>query len=427
MGIPSAKINQADPYVNRFFLPGERPMVGRENYLPELVRWLKKNSEKDVATLLVEGEAGVGKTAFINQLALDLRADFEFYVYGKFHHTPSGVPYIALKQCLHHWLDQLLLLEDHAFEQLRQNVRQAVHPHEDTLTSVFEELEVLLGKKVPGQSDSKSDPQKERYRFTYNFHKFLRAVNESGFRTIIFLDDLQWADMATINLIHDLLKMYEIPGLVLIGAYRNQLENQPLRKINKIRQIRQVRHFNLPPLTGQDLKKLLPIDWKLQEEEEKAFMEYLNHESGGKPFDALQLLTIIVQERLIAPGKNKELQIRWNKLPRFKHDQTTIRLVMREILEMKPGSIKLLQVASCIGFYCLVDRLQKMSGLPEADFTSAFQELVTHKMMVLQQETCFFVHDHYFTAAQELIPAEEKQKYHVQLAVDMMAESPGIF
>ncbi len=415
--------NAAKPFslVDFAILPGSQQLVGREDSLTELGISLKKNIDKDASMLLLEGEGGVGKTAFANQLMHDLRTEFHFSIYGKFHNTPSKVPYMALKQCLHHWLDQLLLLEDEVFERLKDNVRQALHPHEYVLTSVLEELELLLGKKkeVPYLKD---DPQKERLRFTYFFYKFLFAVHQSGLNTLIFLDDLQWSDMATLHLVHDLLKTYQIPGFMLIGAYRPDSEEGVKQKINKLKQLSQVRHHVLQPLGTQDLQKLIPAEWNLKDDEMKAFKEYLVLESGGKPFDALQLLSLIVQHKLVSDRADNSMMIRWNKLPRYKHDERSVRLIMKEILELSLNSIRLLQMASCIGFYFSCERLKQLALVDEAIFDLSIQELIAHKMIIIQQEYCYFVHDHYYSAAQMLLPLEEKKRYHAEISRYLMGQ-----
>lgn len=193
--------------------------------------------------LLVEGEAGVGKTAFVNQLILALGEEFNFSLYGKFHNAASRLPFLALKQCMHHWLDQLLMLEDETYELLKKHVREAVHPHEKVLTSILDELEVLFGKNAIPEEEIKMGPQQERLRFTYYFHKLLKAVHDSKLRTILILDDLQWADFATLQLIHDLLHLYEVPGLLLIGSYRPLEEAPTAGKIQKIKALTMVKAF----------------------------------------------------------------------------------------------------------------------------------------------------------------------------------------
>jgi predicted ATPase/signal transduction histidine kinase len=397
-------------------------LTGRETSLPVLRQWLLQSANEDASLLLVEGEAGIGKTTFVNQLAADLRTSSDFFVYGKFHQSPSGVPYQALKQCLRHWLDQLLLLEDTTFERLRDQVRQVVYPHAGVLTSVLEELELLLGKKSSTSEEVRPDPQKERFRFTYYFHKFLRAVYDSGHKMIIFLDDLQWADVATIDLIHNLLKIYHTPGLLLLGAYRSLHDDPLLTKLTELLKMEQVRHFKLPPFQETEVTQLIPANWQLDLIEKKALAEYLLQESGGKPFDVLQLLSVIAQAKPTISSKDQPFQIQWDKLHRFKRDASTVQLIRREILKLRADCTYLLKIASCLGFYFSGKRLSRLSGLSTDEFKQAIQELLLHRMIVQQLELYYFVHDHYFTAAQSLLTETEKEKYHSQVAHELVAE-----
>ncbi len=403
-------------YPGGYFLASEeQAIVGRNEDSRKLRQWFRQK-QQGTPMLLIEGEPGIGKSAFANQLINEQGEHFTFRLYGKFHNSSSKAPYLALKQCVHHWLDQLLVLDDEAYERLKSNLREAVHPHERVLTSVLEELEALFGKRVAAAEEVQTDPLKERLRFTYYFNKFLKAVHESGFRTILFFDDLQWADMATLHLVHDLLNRYGVPGLVMVSTFRPVQEEKSYSLILKIKELSSVTSYSLAPLKQQELNKLIPAEWKLQEEEQKAFGEYLLHESGGRPFDALQILSLIVQENLIEATSGGHYQLRWKQLPRIKHDKSSIPLVMRELEGLSPAGAQLLPLASCLGFYFSCESLQRLSGLAPDVYREGMEELVRRKIVIVQQAACYFVHDHFYTAAQALLAPENKKRLHTEIA-----------
>ena len=397
------------------FLLAEQPFIGRENDILELKQWVKGNLQQNSVMLLVEGKGGVGKTSFVNKLISELSEQSDFSLYGKFHNAPSRVPFLALKQCMHHWLDQLLVLKDEAYENLKQNVREAVHPHEKVLISVFEELEILFGKKHPLE-ELKADPQKERQRFTYYFYKLIKAINDSGFRTILFLDDLQWADLATLHLVHDLLHLYKAPGLLVIGSTRPQSADKVSGFLNKVRKLKSVKTFSLKPLTQEELFYLFPPEWSLREEEKIAFLEYMMHESGGYPFDALQIISFIVQEKLIELTSDGFHKVCWSQLPHFKKDQTVASLIMQEVQGLSLLSFKLLQLASCMGFYFSCERLKQLCRLEANTYQEGMDELTRRKIVIVQEEICYFVHDHFYMAAQALLLPDDKKQIHAEIA-----------
>ena len=376
------------PFPGRYpFLLAEQPFVGRENDIQELKQWVKGHSQQDSVMLLIEGKGGVGKTAFVNKLISELNEQSDFCLYGKFHNTPSRVPFMALKQCMHHWLDQLLVLKDEAYENLKQNVKEAVHPHEKVLISVFEELEILFGKKSFIVEEQKQDPQKERQRFTYYFYKLLNAINDSGFRIIHFLDDLQWADLATLHLIHDLLNLYKAPGSLVIGAVRPLAAEKNIGLIKKIRKLKAVKSISLKPLAQNELLNLFPLEWALSEKEQKAFLEYLMHESGGYPFDALQILSFIAHEKLIETTSDGSHKVCWSQLPHFKQDQTVASLIMKEVQGLNLLSFKLLQFASCMGFYFSCERLKNLCQLQHQMFLDGLFSLLSQMDQVEIMDT----------------------------------------
>nr|WKN36172.1 AAA family ATPase [Tunicatimonas sp. TK19036] len=404
------------------FLSWEQPILNRNEDVSFWAKWLRSNAKNDAAMLLIKGEAGIGKTVFAHQLMLELRSDHCFCLYGKFHNTPSGTPYLALKQCLQNWLDQLLLLDDESFECLKANIKEAIKPYEHVLTSVFEELELLLGKNALVFSDIRNDPQKERLRFTHYFQSFLKAIHRSKMNIVFYLDDLQWADMATLNLLHQLLTNYELPGLIILGTYRPITKGQLQKKIQKIQLSKQVREFKLPTLNANELSQLIPSSWMLSPDEEKGLLKYLMHESKGKPFDALQILSLIVQEQLIMPASNHTFQICWDKLPQYQKDHNIIKLVIREFNTLTQESLYLLRIASCIGYYFSIRVLKKLSELDEPTFEHRLQELIQHKIIIKQEKTAYFVHDNYLSAIQAELSPADNSKIHHDIAIFLIAE-----
>lgn len=397
------------------FLLQEQAVIGRDADIQKMKHWVKEHSRQDTFMLLVEGAAGVGKTVFISRLISEINEPSVFSLYGKFPDAPVKTPFLALKQCIHHWLDQLLVLKDEAYEILKQNVREAVHPHEGVLIAVFEELEILFGKKGFLATDWMADPQQERQRFTYYFYKLLKANHDSGFKTIFFLDDLQWADPATLYLIHNFLNFYQIPGLIIIASVRPQPAERNARLIRKIQALQKVKSFSLKPLTQDELVKLLPSEWRLSEKEQKAFPEYLMQESGGVPFDALQIISFIVQERLIISTRGGFHLVRWDKLPRVRHDHNASSLIMKELQGLSLLSVQLLQLASCMGYYFSCERLAILCRLKPETFRQGLDELTGRKIIIIQEEICYFVHDHFFTAAQALLLPEDKKRIHAEV------------
>ncbi len=397
-------------------LLAEQSFTGRDGEIHELKKWVKRFPKQDSLMLLVEGKGGVGKTALINRLISELYEQSDFCLYGKFHNAPSKVPFLAIRQCMHHWLDQLLILKDETYEKLKHKVREAVHPNEKVLTSVFEELEILFGKSNPLADDLKPDPLKLRQRFTFYFYTLLKAIYESGFRTILFLDDLQWADHATLHLIHDLLNTYKAPGLLIIGAFRPLSGERNRGLIQKLQGLKAVKNLFLKPLPEVELAAFLPPAWKLSENEQKAFLEYLIHESGGYPFDVLHILNYIAREKLIEATTADCHQVRWSQLPHFNRDQNATSLILQEIKGLSLLSSKLLQLASCLGFYFSCERLKQLSGLNKATFREGLDELTRRKIVITQEEVCYFVHDHFYTAAQELLQADDRKRIHAEIA-----------
>lgn len=390
-------------------------IIGRDADKKVLVQWLRNAHPDHTSMLLVEGEAGIGKTALINHILRENSETFHFKLYGKCHQSPSKTPYHALRQCMQHWLDQLLLLEDEAFETLKIRIRQALSPHKHTLTAVLEELSMILSSRhAHVQAEYASDPLQDRQRFHFYVHKLFKAIGETGYNTLLFLDDLQWADMAAIKLLEDLLTKYETPNLKIIGSFRPIQDVKRQVIWQKLRACSQVNYHCLAALPLQTLAKMIPPEWSLSSAERSAFSEYLMQESAGNPFNAWQLLSVIQHEHSFEQTASG-LNFHWHHLPRLRQ-KASLQLITREWQGLSEASLSLLHTAACLGYFFSCEILEEVADIPQSLFRQAMQELVNRKLFVIQQSVCYFVHDNFYTAALSLLSSTEAQRLHARIA-----------
>jgi hypothetical protein len=205
-------------------------LYGRERELARLLDAFERccsapRGGASAALLLVSGDPGIGKTALIQALARPIARREGCFVSGKFDQVVRGIPFGALIQALSALMRQLLGEPEARLAAWRERLAGALGANGGVLCEVIPELEFILGAQPPVVPLGRTEAQN---RFQLVFRNFIAALAEPEHPLVVFLDDLQWADAATLGLLEPLLAAREGRGLLVIGACRDQaLEAAP--------------------------------------------------------------------------------------------------------------------------------------------------------------------------------------------------------
>jgi len=204
------------------FVPGRRDVVrelrvparlyGRQAELRRLV------SETDEKLTLVAGTSGVGKTALIDEVRRELATRRGRFVSGKLDQFGRGLPYASLITAIRDLVRQVLIEPDEDVARFRARVVEALGPNGRVLCDVVPELADVIGSTQPVAA---LPPEEAENRFLRTFQRFLAAVATANEPLVLFLDDLQWADVPTLRLVQRLLVSNAAPHLRVLGAYRS--------------------------------------------------------------------------------------------------------------------------------------------------------------------------------------------------------------
>ena len=168
--------------------------------------------------MLVSGDAGVGKTALVRELYKPITAKHGYFIWGKFDQFRRNVPYSAIVDALQKLVQQLLGEPDEQMEVWRSRLLTALGSNGQVIIDVIPEVELIVGKPLPLPEVGATEAQN---RFNLTFQRFVRVFCAKEHPLVIFLDDLQWIDAATLKLIELILLDEQTQSLFLIGAYRD--------------------------------------------------------------------------------------------------------------------------------------------------------------------------------------------------------------
>ena len=193
-------------------------LYGRERDVVTLSRAFERVVGGAMELTLVSGQSGVGKSTLVQELYRPLAVARGRYITGKYDQYQRGVPYSALSNALNSFCDQLLCESPDAVQTWRQRIMSVVGRNGRMLIEVIPRLEHVIGPQPPLPE---REPQATMNLLTQLCQDFVQVICRPEEPLVLFLDDLQWADLASLSLLQTLLASPHLRGLHLVGAYRD--------------------------------------------------------------------------------------------------------------------------------------------------------------------------------------------------------------
>ena len=219
---------------------------------------------------------------------------------GKFDQYKSDIPYATVAQAFQSLVRQILSKSEAELQGWRDALREALGPNGLLIVNLIPELELVIGEQPPVPDLLPQDAQR---RFQTALRQFIAVFARPEHPLALFLDDLQWLDAATLDLLEDLLARRDIRHLLLIGAYRdNEVDaaHPLMRKLDAIRRAgASVEDIVLAPLTYDDLEQLISESLRCETKPVRPLVQLVHEKTGGNPFFASQFLSALADEALL--------------------------------------------------------------------------------------------------------------------------------
>jgi predicted ATPase/signal transduction histidine kinase len=277
-------------------LPPSR-LVGRDAEITKLRDAFTKALAGRCAGVLVAGGPGVGKTALANELRAVVTGSGGWFVTGKFDQYRHDLEFDAGYQAFRA-LGRLLLAEPEAeLAGARDRIVAATGHNAGLLTAVLPEFAALLA--VPPDP---GDPQTAMVRAQVAAARVLRAIASRERPVVMFLDDLQWTGTAPLGFLDILLSEEPVPGLLLVGAYRDEAVDaaHPLTvPLSRWREQATVRHWRLANLSGPNLVTMVAEMLHAGRAEAASLAEVIRSHTGGNPYETVELLNALRHDGLL--------------------------------------------------------------------------------------------------------------------------------
>src|ERR1700676_3304165 len=276
-------------------------LYGREREIDALiVSFDRVVANGTLELVLVSGYSGIGKSSVVNELHKVLVPPRGLFASGKFDQYKRDIPYTTLGQAFQSLVRSLLSQNEAQLGRWRDCLLEALGPNGELIVNLVPELELVIGKQPPVPD---LPPQDAKNRFQMVFRRFLSVFARKEHPLALFLDDLQWLDAATLDLIEHLVTHSEIQHLLLVGAYRDN-EVGPthplLRTLAAIRDADvRVCEIMLAPLELDDVSRLIADALHCEPGRARPLAELVQEKTGGNPFFAIQFFVVLADGGLL--------------------------------------------------------------------------------------------------------------------------------
>jgi predicted ATPase len=251
--------------------------------------------------VLVSGYSGIGKSSIVNELHKVIVPQSGNFISGKFDRQKPDVPYATLAHAVQGLVRQMLSKSDEEVDHWRDAIREAVGTNGQLMVNLIPELELIIGKQPP-VPDLPLEAAQNRFQMV--FVGFLSVFARAEHPLALFLDDLQWLDTATLELLKHLVTDADLRHLMLVGAYRdNEVSpSHPLAQtLEKIRMAgAAVQEIVLAPLSVDDMDQLVTDSLRCEPHRARPVAQLIHEKTGGNPFFAIQFLLALAEEGLLA-------------------------------------------------------------------------------------------------------------------------------
>lgn len=412
----------ANDHPERLLIPHK--LYGRKNELSLLLQFFSQMlRDRKPKLVLISGYSGIGKTAVVNELQRPIVQARGQFISGKFDQYKRATPYYTFVSAFQKLILNLLSQSESEIQDWIRKLKMALDGNGQLIIDIIPELELLIGPQSPVDVLAAREAQ---IRFSNVFQNFIGVFASPEHPLTLFLDDLQWADAASMSFLKDLLTTSRVGALLIVGAYRdNEVnDNHPLgllvsdlRKVNAA-----ISEIFLQPLTFDQLNSLVADMLKCSEKKVQPLVQLISEKTAGNPFFVIQFLTTLFEENnLIFDRSHMSWQWDLEKIRSKEYTSNVLQLVIRKLLRLSESTQNILKHIACLGSSASVEDVKTIFSFSEEVLRHSLSDAQNSGVLSFESDTYEFLHDRLHEAAYSLIPEDRRAEIHLQISRRMLS------
>ncbi len=410
--VPSFQIGQKDISGN-FLLP--QKLYGREEETKKLIENFLYCSQGNLSLVIVSGYSGTGKSALVEQIHKPITEKNGYFISGKFDQLHRSTPYYAVLEAFKELIQVFLAQDKEVLEQNKVLIQGTLGQEGQVITNLLPILEVMIGPQPAIPDVGGNEAQS---RFNYIFTKFVRAVCTPEHPIVLFIDDLQWADYASLQLLEVLLTDKRLQWLQCIFAYRDNevtITHPAIQTIDRIKTSAiRIIELQTSNLTFDNINHLISDATSLSPEETQILTDLVFQKTKGNAFYTVKFLKSIADEGILSYDFTKN---RWtwdiDALKPLSISENVVDFLSSKIIQLPGKQIDFLKTAACLGNTFAQGQIQRLGDYDDDVFDHhVFESLKSGLILEMNHGQYKFTHDKIQQSIYSLIPAEKKSLLH---------------
>jgi len=403
-------------FSDKFQIP--QKLYGRENERQLLLDSFEKTCQIGKAQLLlVKGYSGIGKSVLIQEVQKPITQKRGYYIKGKFEQFQRNIPYSALIQAFNELIDTILTEPQKKLNEWKKGLLSALKGNGQVIIEVIPKLELIIGKQPEVE---RLPPAETQNRFNYTFEQFIKVFTKEEHPITLVIDDLQWADRATLQLMELFLKNAEDQYLFILGSYRdNEVDEAHILTLSlkEIEKYVPIQSIQLKNLELAHLHELVKDTLKISNQSKDKLTKLIFDKTQGNPFFVNQFILSLYEEGLVFFDYEKFIW-RWDykQIESKNITDNVVELLERKIEKLPTETLELLKVASAFNNNFKTSTLEILNEKYKAKEIDSFLDEALKEQLILKSNQYYkFQHDRIQQASYSLIKEEDLAPLHFKI------------
>jgi PAS domain S-box-containing protein len=351
-------------------------LYGLEDEIDFLIKEFEEVSGGKNKLLLIAGYSGIGKTSLVREIHRPIALRKGFFISGKFDQFQKDMPYHALAEALRELVQYFLTESDEQVQSWKMKLLRALGPNAQIVIDLIPELEFIIGPQPPVPVFGPAETQN---RFNLVFQNFIKVFCEPEHPLVIFLDDLQWADSASLKLLQLLVTDEKIRHLLIIGAYRdNEVEqSNPLYSLFQSLKSDGIKYSRrtLRPLESKHIHQWISETLCAPKEKIHGLVDLVLQKTGGNPFfTAMFLNSLYTEKYLTFDFESQAWQWNLSHIKQIDITDNVADLLTKKIKRFSDETLQLLKISSCVGNQFFIKTIAAISDKTFGECKKLLQE-----------------------------------------------------